>query len=184
MNNETASFNADKAFSATQQRHFDAYYQSQPFKALLRKLRLKGSVDVTRIDRSENPLFQIETHLDAIITLSCGSALKIDEKSRRYESWSKYDSSDWPVEVVSNPNRNGKHDGWGYHNGTTMVCGRLNQLRNGFNEPPLVFNVTHKFIDEITRNDDYRLCFNKKTGGLYASAFRLVPRSVLEEYWP
>jgi hypothetical protein len=178
MESEISSFYKDKKFSEKEEfkKSFDEFYNSDYFKWKLQKLRKKGKVEIVSIDRSNNPLFQKITNLDAIIQLSTGSALLIDEKIGRF-----FNDGKFAVEVVSNPN--GKRDGWGYHIGLTIVHAISNKEQNGFITRPIVYMISEKFINDIVRNNTYTIRFNKSTNGLYRSMFKWIPYDVLEQYW-
>jgi hypothetical protein len=174
-------FNSDMNFSKKCQPLFDEYYKTELFKSILQKLRLKGKVEIERIDRSENVLFQTEAYLDAIIVLSCGSSLKIDEKVVR--SW-KPEYDQFPIEVWSNPNKGGKHDGSDYHIGTTIIRMPVDQEGTKMIAKPIVYNVTNQYIDEVVRNSNYPARPNKSTDGLYCSGYKYIPRAVFDKYFP
>lgn len=183
MNEDNADYNKDKEFSEKNQSLFDDYYNSKEFNEKIQKLRNRGTVQIVKKDRSENTLFQTITYLDIILTLNTGSALLVDKKAERYPKKEEY-LRNFSIEIISNPTKYGKSDGWGYHIGTTIIKAHINQLGNGFVNPPTIFTITKNFVDEVTRNNDFPLIFNKSTNGLYRSAFRPVPKNILEEYFP
>jgi len=175
------------------------YYESDTFHDIIKKLHLRGDVRVVNIDQSENEIFQKEAYLDSIIALSSGTSLKMDEKTNRhgimikygygYESGGDYGINHdmFPVEVWSNPNKDGKHDGWGYHIGTTIAQTYANYSDDGFmpNFNPVVYTITSKFVDDVIRNETFSCIPNTKTtNNLYRSGYKWVPRKILEDYFP
>lgn len=136
-----------------------------------------GRVMITSIDTSDNELFQKETYLDCIVGLNTGSSLRIDFKLNRYDSG----LPNYPVEFVSNPG--GKPDGWGYHEGITIIHFKIDELAGKTPEEPVVYTIDRDFINNVTRNQFYGNFSSPSTDGLYTSRFRSVPRQVLEKYW-
>jgi len=182
-----SDFNNDRQWSKQFDSLWDSFYKSDGFKQLLAKMRLKGSVAVKSIDRSENELFQKESYLDAVISLSTGSSLLCDEKNLRYpKRINEFPTcaNSFPVEVCSNPNAGGKHDGWAYHIGTTICMVYIDMYDSDFFVPPVVFTISQRFIDEVVRNNDIKTIPSNSTNGLYHSVCKWVPRNVLEKYWP
>lgn len=177
-----SDFNIDNNFSS--KCNFDEYYFSENFQKKIQQLYKRGKVEVVKIDRSQSPIFQAENYLDAVISLSTGTCLKIDEKAWRYNPQKPEYLNNVCVEVVSNPNKDGKHDGWGYHVNTTMCGAHFDVNTFEMKGEPVIFNINHSFVEEITRNNEYELKQNKPTNGLYTSSFRVVPRNVIEKYWP
>jgi hypothetical protein len=187
---ENCDFNVDDEFSKKCRPFYDEYYKTEAFRLVLQKLCLRGRVDIIKTDRDENPLFQKETFLDAIMTLSTGTSIKIDEKAERFRPGDPdYYLDNYCIEVVSNPNAGGKHDGWAYHVGTVIV-----KLRARVDEKdtpvcmvsrPAVFMISEQFKNEVVRPIlKYPSYQNKATGGLFNSRFKVVPISVLECYFP
>ncbi|HUV72209.1 MAG TPA: hypothetical protein VMW25_04315 [Clostridia bacterium] len=179
-------FNKDLEKSKKFEKCWDEWYQSQDFYGRLQKMRLKGKVEILKVDRSDNELFQKMSYLDTVITLSTGSALLIDEK---VTGWKPEFKGDFLVEVWSNPNKGGKSDGWGYHVGTTIAQAKVDFETVSFvGEPPVLYTITTGFIDNVTREigfeKKYRCYVNASTGGLYKSGFGPIKRNVLEAYWP
>lgn len=179
------NYKEDNNWSRKQNHLFDEWYKTKEFADLLSKLRLKGKVEIKRIDRSENPLFQSMTYLDAVVELSTGSSLLIDEKAMRWkpylETKPEY-ANNFAVEVCSNPN--GKKDGWAYHEGIVVVHARINKDETGFFNQPLVYRINQDFINNVVRGKRFDTNFAPNTNGLYASLYKWVPREELEVYWP
>jgi hypothetical protein len=179
------NYKEDNEWSKKQNHLFDKWYKTEEFAKLLSKLRLKGKVEIKRIDRSENPLFQSMTYLDAVIELSTGSSLLIDEKAMRWKPYLDNNPSyanNFAVEVCSNPT--GKKDGWAYHEGIVVVHARINKDETGFYNSPLVYRISQNFINDIVRGKKFETNIAPKTNGLYNSIYKWVPREELEVYWP
>jgi len=182
---KVCDFKNDLEFSEQFIPVWDKYYYTEHFNKLLQKLSKRGKLFITKIDRSDNLLFQKETHLDVVILLSNGTSLKIDEKVLRYKDPEKTALSffnNYPVEVSSNPTLG--NAGWAYNDGTLIIYGRSNKTEDGFVGEPLLFKTTEKFKEEICRNSEYKTIPSLSTNGLYRSVCKLVPREVLEKYYP
>lgn len=180
--NNYADFNTDKTFAEKCGSAWMKYYESKEFLNKIQSLSKRGKIKIVKIDRSENPLFQAETYLDAIIVLSNGSSLAIDEKCLRYKETSNLDEG--IVELWSNPNKDGKHNGWGYHRGIVIVQSYFDPITYEMKREPSVFRIDEKFVNEVTRNDIYTVKVNRPTNGFYRSGYKWIPRKVLEAYWP
>lgn len=185
MDMNRTNFNEDVSFADRCKLLWESYLESKEFIEKLQALRKKGKVEVSNIDYSENLLFQRETYLDAIISLNVGSSLLIDFKSLRPNLWRKKEDV-FPVEVVSNPTKFGKSDGWGYHEGLVILQGMVDDAKKPteFIMKPVVYRITHKFIEEVVRNDKWQYHPNWSTNGLYQSGFRNIPRYILNQYFP
>ena len=184
---EQCSYEQDKIWSETFNDDWDNYYKSVIFFNLLQKLRKRGKVEITNIDRDDNPIFQKETYLDVVLSLSTGSSLLIDEKMLRYPRRILEfpdNINQFPIEVCSNPNAGGKHDGWGYHIGTTIVMVHATPLGDAFVDDPVVFTITQKFVDDVVRNNNYPTFPVRSTNGLYRSVCKWISRRVLDDYFP
>jgi len=182
MENE-CSFRDDNNFSTRCIPLWDKYYQSRGFFNKIQQLRKRGEVHIKSIERDKlNPIFQAKTYLDVLITLDSGAVLSIDEKALRFNTIDY--GCPGVVERWSNPK--GKTDGWGYHNGTTIVQAYFtDKYPPKMITTPMVYNIDFKFIDEVTRNTKrYSTHTNKSTNGLYNSGFCFVPADVLNSYWP
>lgn len=187
------SFDSDFYTEVKRSQYFQPYwnefYKSQYFYDVLQRIRKKGKVEILNIDRSENPLFQSETYLDAVISLSTGTSIRIDEKTPRYALRYNGDfaviKNMYPVEVWSNPT--GKKDGWGYHIGTTICQTYASPLDDCFcvERPPVIYTISQNFVDNVIRNPDFPSRPNSRTtNNLYRSGYKWVPRKILEGYFP
>jgi len=190
METKSSSFKKDLTFSERKEFKvaFDYFYKSKEFLELLKMMRKRGIVEPAgEWKRKDDPKFielaQDIMGIDVIMPLSCGGNLQIDEKVSRHTAWANH-QLEYPVEVVCNPNKGGKHDGWGYHDGIVIIHARSNPAEDGFVGTPLVYRISEKFINEVIRNKKYKVRINAATDGLYQSGFIYVPTIVLRGYWP
>lgn len=159
--------------------HFNTFYHSQNFFNICNKMTKRGKLIINRIDRSENYLFQTNTHFDVIITFVGGKHLLIDEKVMEYKDG--YDKDLFAVEV-NNPQHELHKEGWGYFNGTTIVAAwaKNHNPKDGFISEPFIYNISEKFINEITRNSKYKIIIARSSG----TVNKLVPIDILKTYFP
>ena len=185
MDMNQANFKKDMDFAEKCKPLWEEYVNGKQFLEKIQPLYKEEEIKIINIYYSEHPLVQKIAHLDAVISLNVGLCLYIDFKSLKPDIWWK-NKDVYPVEVVSNPTEYGKTVGWGYHVGTTILHGMINNVNNPtkFIMGPILYTISYDFIDNITRNKKYKYHTNKPTCGLYQSGYRDVPRDILIQYFP
>jgi len=176
-----AMFNNDLKLSNKFKQAFDQFYASDYFKEkyLLPLYKKDIGLKVKEILRSDDLRFQCGIQCDAVLILNNGNRLLFDDKVRRF----KYNSyKNWFIETVSVSSKGAKNkDGWAYKEGVNICFAQLNESENAFLGTPFCFKVDKKFIDEITRNNEFMVSTVKNEG--YYTVGKLVPRNTLEKYW-
>ncbi len=174
-----ANWNNDKQLSDKMKNDFDKFYLSETFKEKYIKplYKINKNIFVTEISRSENLKLQIGVQCDAVLKLSNGNRILIDDKTRR---WHYRNFDDWCIEVVSNSTK--KTDGWGYKEGIVICFGQINEEETGLVGEPWCFKISQNFINEIVRDPIYRTVPVKNP--YYWTINKLVPKKVLEAYYP
>lgn len=175
--NEIANFDNDFKLSAKFKKEFNKFYLSEHFKENYIKpmYKVNRGVFVKEISRSDDLKLQIGVQCDAVLKLSNGNRLLMDDKVQR----GRYIDFGFPIEVVSNTAK--KTDGWGYKKGVRICFAQLNEDNEGFLERPFCFSITDSFIDEVVRSNNFITKLARNKG--YYTVFKKVPKDVLMKYW-
>jgi hypothetical protein len=174
---KSSNYGADINWAKTYEPLMYSFIDSNAFRLKLQRLRRKGTVSVSKVLKSDNLEFQSDEFIDCVVVLNTGSSLKVDFKVNRYNS----NYPGYVVEFLSNAK--GKSDGWGYHEGTTIIHAKVIDEKHCFIEEPVVYTIDRDFINDVTRNPEYGNYASPSTNNLYVSRFRSVPRTILEKYW-
>ncbi len=153
---------------------YDNFYKSRAFKKKYLSKMYKSKVpDVVEIIRSDELLMQQDAGIDALIKLSNGTRLPVDEKTDK----PRYiNSPNIVLEIMSNPKY--QTEGWGYHRGRYISYSCSNENEDGLSKEPILFFIDENFINTFNRNPKYKTTIiSKKTNGLYSSLIKLIPRN-------
>jgi len=179
----TSDFKEDLKFSETPsfRKAYDNFYMSDTFKekylAGMYKTRIPT---VKEIIRSRDMLLQKGVGIDAIVVLTNGTSLPIDEKTDRHIH---SDSENIFLEIMSNPNSEYQTEGWAYHRGRYISYSCSNKDKSGLCYEPVFFFIDDNFINQFNRNKKYpTIPCRKKTNGLYGSIGKLVPRKDIIDF--
>lgn len=160
---------------------YDIFYESDFFREKFLSIMYRRKVPtVTKIIRSKDILMQKGAGIDALIALSNGTTLLIDEKTDRHIH---AHSPNIFLEIMSNPSSEYQTEGWAYHRGRYFSYSCSNETESGLFYRPVFFFIDEGFINAFNRNSKYRTVPCKKlTNGLYCSIGKIIPRKDIEKF--